>query len=114
RMRGVCRERGRSESLQIGGGVLAAAAVGFDVEADLLAFIQGRHAGALDRRNVNEHIRSASVLHDKAETLLGVEKLDSPLSHNGLHLKRTRRFVSARTIRAGLNPDLAFAWNRPM
>jgi hypothetical protein len=103
----------QSNRLQIGRGGLAAAPVGFDVESQLLPLIEVRHAGALDGGDVNEHIRAARVLHDEAETLLGVEKLDGTLSHDGLHLKRLMRFVAERTIRAAFNPDFACSWERP-
>src|SRR4029078_8238509 len=39
------------------------------------------HAGALDGRNVNEHIRAAIVLHDEPKTFLGVEKLNCTCGH---------------------------------
>src|SRR5579871_2099954 len=77
----------RSDRLQVGRGGLAAAAVGLDVESQLLPLGQAAHAGALDGGDVNEHIRAALVLHDEAETLLGVEKLDGTLSHDGPPLK---------------------------
>src|SRR3984893_5801267 len=102
----LCRSSGR---LQIGRGGLAAAAVGLDVERELLALDEIAHAGALDGGDVNEHIRAAGVLHDEAVALLGVEKLDGTLSHIALLWKRKMRFVAERTIRAVFNPD--FAWS---
>src|SRR5579884_682606 len=74
----------RSGCLQVGGGRLAAATIGLDVERQPLAFGQPGHAGALDRGNVHEHVRAAIILHDEAEALLGVEKLDGTLSHAAL------------------------------
>src|SRR6185437_11328447 len=75
------------DGLQIGSSGLAVLAVGFDVERKLLAFVEIAHAGALDRRDVNEHIRPAAVLHDEAETFLGVEELNGTCGHSGLLLK---------------------------
>ena len=95
------------DGLQIGRSRLTAAAVGFDVEADLLPFVEVGHASALDRGNVYEHIRAARVLGDEAVTLLGVEKLDGTLSHDGLHLKTRNAFGAVQTICTVFNPDFA-------
>src|SRR5439155_216463 len=95
----------RSDGLQIGCRRLAAAAVGFDVEGQLLAFVEIAHPGALDRRDVNEHVGAAAVLDDEAETLLGIEELDGTLSHIGL-LERAKASVGRTTICAGRYPDL--------
>jgi hypothetical protein len=90
----------RSGRLQIGRGRLAAAAVGFDVEGHLLPLNKAAHAGALDGRDVNEHIRATRVLRDKAIALLGVEKLDGTFGHDGPPLgKRMKRFRAVQTIR---------------
>src|SRR5208283_1357550 len=105
---------GELDRLQIGRSRLAAAAVRFDVERELLSLIEVRHASALDGGDVNEHIRAARILDDEAETLLGVEKLYGTLSHHGLHLKRIMRFVPARTIRTVFNPDFALLGKGPL
>src|ERR1700680_4313529 len=76
----LCRSSGR---LQIGRGGLAAAAVGLDVERQLLALDQRAHAGAPARRDVHEDCGAARVLHNEAVALLGVEELDGTLSHEG-------------------------------
>jgi hypothetical protein len=102
-----------SDSLQIGGGRLAGAAIGLDVEADLLTLDQPGHSRALDGGHMNEHVRASVVLHDKAETLLGVEELDGTLSHDGLLENAQRRLLAAQTIHAGLYPDLAWSWGWP-
>src|SRR6185437_5544185 len=47
-------------------------------------------------RDVNEHIRPAAVLHDKAEAPLGVEKLNGTCGHGGL-LWKTRNRVMPHT-----------------
>src|SRR5208283_72117 len=82
-----------SDRLQIGSGRLAVLAISFDVERELLALVEIAHAGALDRRDVNEHIRAAVVLHDEAEALLGVEKLNGTCGHGGLLLKTRKRVM---------------------
>src|SRR5258708_25806597 len=76
--------RCRSDGLQIGSRRLAAPPVGFNVEADLLAFDQAAHSGALDGRDVNEHVRAASLLLNEAEAFLGVEKLYRTCCHSGI------------------------------
>ena len=73
-----------SRRLEIGSGGLAPALVGLDLEADLLPLDEVVHAGTLDGRDVHEHIRSPAVLHDEAEALLGVEKLDGTCGHMAL------------------------------
>src|SRR6202047_4436814 len=79
--------------LQIGGGGFAAAPVGLDIERQLLALDQRAHAGALDGGNVDEDVGAAVVLDDEAVALLGVEKLDGTLSHDGPPVgKRRMRF----------------------
>src|SRR5664279_3097524 len=90
-----------SDRLQIGSGRLAVLAIGFDVERELLALVEIAHAGALDCRDVNEHIRPAAVLHDEAEALLGVEELNGTCGHSGL-LWKTHLCVYA--------PRKPFAW----
>src|SRR5687767_9691122 len=60
---------------------------------------------------MNEHIGAAVVLDDKAEALLGVEKLDSALSHNGLlETRKGVRWPRTTIVRA----DIGFAcsWGR--
>ena len=47
--------------LQVRRGVLAAAAVGLDVEADLLALDEAAQAGALERGRMDEHVLAAVV-----------------------------------------------------
>src|SRR5690606_32464496 len=52
-----------------------------EFEADLLAFVQRAQAGALDGRNVHEHVLAAVIRLDEAEAFLAVE----PLHGAGLH-----------------------------
>ncbi len=89
----LCRSSGR---LQIGRGGLAAAAVGLDVERQLLALDQRAHAGALDGGDVHEDVGAARILHDEALAFLGVEELDGTLSHDGPPLENAECvFVAA-------------------
>src|SRR5437868_3306380 len=54
---------------------LAALAVGFHFEADLVAFVQRVHARLFQRGGVNEHVLAAAVRRDESETLCGIEEL---------------------------------------
>ena len=60
-----------SGGAQIVGSGLAGSPVRNDVEGDLLAFPEIVHAGALDRADVDENVRAASVLRDEAKAVLG-------------------------------------------
>src|SRR6478735_2755011 len=60
---------------------LAAAAVGDDVERDLLTLVEGGEASALDGADVNEHVLLAVIRLDETITLLGVEPLHGAHSH---------------------------------
>src|ERR1035441_2243674 len=104
-----------SDRLQICSGRLAVLAIGFDVERKLLALVEIAHAGALDCRDVNEHIRPAAVLHDEAEALLGVEELNGTCGHGGLLLK-TLKGVNApyKPFAWASYPDSACSWGRPI
>jgi hypothetical protein len=83
-----------SARLQIGGSGLAAARIGLHVERKLLALVEIAHTGALNSRDVNEHIRAATVLHDKAEAFLGVEELNG---HAPCFVSRLFRFAEKTT-----------------
>src|SRR6185437_8809149 len=101
--------------LKIVGGRFAVLAVGDDIERELLALVEIAHAGALDRRDVNEHIRPAAVLHDEAETFLGVEELNGTCGHSGLLLK-THMCVYApcEPFVWASYPDSACSWEKPL
>src|SRR6185437_8579485 len=79
--------------LKIGRSVFAAAAVGLDVEGNLLSLVQRAHAGALDGGDVHEDVGAAGILHDKAVAFLGVEKLDGTCSHDGLLWETPNAFL---------------------
>ena len=102
-----CLYRERLDRLQIGRGGLAAAAVGLDVEGELLPFVEVAHPRALDGGDVNEHIGAARVLDDEAVALLGVEKLDGTCSHDGLLWKTRHAFCGRTSYSRGPNPDFA-------
>ena len=67
---------GRSGRAQIDCLRALAHAVGLDVERDLLAIEQALHAGALQRRDMDEDVLRAAIRRDEAKTLGGVEELD--------------------------------------
>ena len=52
-----------------------------DVELDLLVLVERLVAAGLDGGVVDENVVTAAVLSNEAETLFGVEPLDSSLSH---------------------------------
>src|SRR3954469_5969408 len=56
--------------------------VRFDIEVDTLTFVERCHSGALDRRDVDEHVAAAVVGLDETVAALAVEELDdSTLRH---------------------------------
>src|SRR5579859_894826 len=69
------------DRLQICGSGFAAARIGLHIKRKLLALIELMHAGAFDRRNVNEYVRSAVVLNDETVAPLGVEEFNSARGH---------------------------------
>src|SRR5665213_374983 len=90
--------------------------VGFDIEADLLAFIQALHSGCFDRGDVHEHIARAVVRFDETISSLRIKKLnDSSLRHRVFpppHCSTTgpTHGGSARTFTNGESVSL----NRPL
>jgi hypothetical protein len=75
------REYCRSGILQIGSSGLAALAIGLNVEAQFLALNQTAHSSALNRRDVDEYVGSATVLLNEAEAFLGIEEFDRAACH---------------------------------
>src|SRR4029079_12416641 len=59
------------------------AALGHDLERDLLAFRQRAQSGALDRADVHEHILRAVGRLDESKTLLRIEELHGTCRHHG-------------------------------
>src|SRR5262249_25052720 len=76
------QSRRRLRSLQIGRRLLAP--LGHDVVADLLAFHEGAHAGALDRADVHEHVLAAVARLDESKAFLSIEELHGTYGHHGL------------------------------
>src|SRR5690349_21162759 len=73
--------RNRSGDSQIISGGFATAAVGDDIEADLLPLIEGAQAGAFDRADMNKHVIAAAGELDEAKTLLAVKPLHDSCIH---------------------------------
>src|SRR5258708_3189971 len=68
------------------------AAIAHDLVLDLLAFVEPRQAGPLDRRDMDEHVLAAGIRLDEAVTLLRIEPLDRTRSHVGLReIRKARR-----------------------
>src|SRR5262249_40175311 len=88
----------RSERLQVGGGGLAP--LGHHLEADLLAFHERLHAGALDGADVNEHILASVAPLDEAVGLLHIEELHGTCGHSVLLFCTHRSTARARSARS--------------
>src|SRR3569623_577218 len=82
----------RLERLEVHGGLLAVAAA-LEVEADLLALIEGGHAGTLDGRDMDKRILAAIGRLDETVTLGGIEEFDDAFGH----LKSSARRIPAAT-----------------
>src|SRR5262249_55923835 len=80
---------------QIFGGRLAGAAVCDDIETDSLPLIEGAHAGAFNRADMNEDIIAAIGGLNEAKTLLAVE----PLHNSRIH--RRDPFMTRYTLDLG-------------
>jgi hypothetical protein len=87
--------------LKVRSGRLTRPPISLDIKAQLLPLDQSGQAGSLERRGVDEDVRTAIVLHDETETLLGIVELYSTDSHVGLLVDaRTRlyRTIVARRL----------------
>src|SRR5271170_5068691 len=69
---------------------LRTALVGFDLEADPLAFIEAAQTRRLDRRDMDEHVLAAAFRCDESEALGSIEKFDLSGRHYGFLLKAFR------------------------
>src|SRR5260370_30896948 len=78
-----------SNGAQLVGGRLAGPLIISELIRQLLAFVQVRHLGALDRADVNEHILAAIIRLNEAKTLLRIEPFDSSGAH-ALSFRLTR------------------------
>src|SRR6195256_3560724 len=74
RTRGRCPRGWESDCLQIGCGRLAVLPL-LELVRDLLVLAQAAESGALDRRDVHEHVLGFVVGLNEAEPLGGIEKL---------------------------------------
>src|SRR6266478_2546890 len=103
---GWCRSL---RDLQIFCGALAA--IFHKVILDNLIFVEGAESGALDRRDMDEHVLIAGHRLDEPITLGRVEPLDGAFLHRlspGLDVKKTRpRFLRA-TPQAGFRMSAQF------
>src|SRR5216684_2992512 len=107
----LCRRRasrrtpaGSADQRQIAGRFLAA--IAHDLVLDLLTFVEPRQTGALDRRDMDEHVLAAGIRLDEAVALLRIEPLDRTRSHDGL---REIRISAPRPLRAAL--QLSASWS---
>src|SRR5215472_11438199 len=66
---------------------LGAALVGFDVEADPLAFVEAAQTRRLDRRDMDEHVLAAAFRCDESKALGGIKEFDLSGRHYGFLLK---------------------------
>ena len=73
--------KGCLRGLDVANGDLAAAAISFGVEGDLLALDEAAHSSTLQGGRVNEHVLAAVIRGDEAEALGLVVKLNSADSH---------------------------------
>src|SRR5260370_34456245 len=78
-----------SNGAQLVGGRLAGSLILSELIRQLLAFVQVRHPGALNRADVNEDILAAIIRLDEAKTLLRIEPFDSSGAH-ALSFRLTR------------------------
>src|SRR5262245_12720179 len=71
--------------LDVRGLLAAAATIVLDLERDLVALVERRHAGTLESRGVYEHVLAAVFGLDKAEAARMIEELHSAIdtSHGG-------------------------------
>src|SRR5215471_8999491 len=89
----------RLRGLQIARRLLAP--LGHDVVADLLAFHQATHAGALHRADVHEHVLAAVARLDESKAFLGIEELHGTCGHHGLLALRS---IRSREHRVAVHP----------
>src|SRR5215469_1836283 len=90
-----------SDRLQVGRRHLALLAA-FQVEADLLAFIQAAEAGTFDGRDMDEHVLRSVARLDEAVALLGIEPFDRAFGHRVILL------AIRRSARCG--PECLSSW----
>jgi hypothetical protein len=77
-------ERNRSGGAQIVSRRLAGSSIWDEVERELLPFIEGAQAGALDSTDMNEDVLAAVIRLNETESLLNVEPLYSSRAHGDI------------------------------
>ena len=78
---GSQRSNRKVPSSVLGGIDLDAPALAHHIKTDLLAFVEGAHAGALDRGDVHEHIFPTIRRLYESKPFLRIEKLHGTLNH---------------------------------
>jgi hypothetical protein len=73
--------RDRSGGAQILGSRLARAAIGDDIEADVLSLAEGAQTGAFDRADMDENVLATVCRLNEAKALLAVKPLHNSLIH---------------------------------
>jgi hypothetical protein len=97
--------------LQVRGRSLAALA--HHVVADLLAFDEPAHAGALDRGDVDEHVGSALVGWMKPKPLCKLKNFTIPVAAmSGLPCTTPNGVNGPRDIARASRPISAMSWKR--
>ena len=74
-------EEETSSGLEVAGRLFARPAIRLHLVGDLLTLIEGLHAGALDGRDVDEHVLATVIRLDEAEALGSVEPLNGADAH---------------------------------
>src|SRR5579859_7689967 len=90
----LCGGRFGLRPLQIGGGGLST--FGHDLVRDLLSLDQARHARALNRRNMDEHIVAAVGGLDESKALDGIKEFYGTRGHVYGSSQRTSSFAKRR------------------
>src|SRR6266478_3577091 len=107
----LCSDIGASARLRCGLGRTGAFGSGFlktdcrnlsllaslELVAQLLTLLEAAEAGALDRRDVNEHVLRAVVRLDEAVTLLGVEPFNGTDTHKASSIESDPTLSSAQS-----------------
>jgi hypothetical protein len=78
--------RDRLGGAQILGSRLARAAVGNDIEADVLSLVEGAHTRAFDRADMDENVFAPVCRLNEAKALLAVKPLHNSLIHRDVLL----------------------------
>ena len=82
----------------------ATVAARFDVEFDLLVFIEAAQTGTLDGGDVDEHVARAAIGLDEAETLGGVEPFHGAFGHRDNSFKNAARENATALAQSEQNP----------